>query len=36
MGMAACLVVVAVVSLVLYGVYRLTLHKACRATIDKG
>lgn len=36
MGMAACLAVVAAVSLLLYGVYRLTLRKVCRATIDKG
>ena len=33
MGMAACLAVVAAVSLLLYGVYRLTLRKVCQATI---
>lgn len=33
-GLAACLGVIAGVSLLLYGVYRLTLRKACQVTID--
>lgn len=33
LGLAACLAVVAGVSLILYGVYRLTLAKACRVLV---
>ena len=34
-GMLVCLSVIAVISLLLYGVYRLTLKKVCAVTIDR-